>query len=386
MGRSIRFAIVGAGIGGLSLAIALQRKGFQVIVFESAPSIKPLGAGLALAVNAVQALMEIGISEDVVKAGSLLKKIRIKDDRGNVLSETDSEKISHKYNVVSNFTIHRADLHKVLLHHVAKDTLQLGKLCVDFIQTSAGVRLIFKDGSFHETDYVIACDGIHSVFRKKLVPKSLPRYAGYTCWRAVIHNVPSSLDVSETSETWGKGSRFGIVPLGAGRLYWFACINAKQNDPVMRSYGVNDLYNYFKNFHDPIPEILQHTENHQLIWNDIVDIKPLRQFAFGNALLIGDAAHATTPNMGQGACMAIEDAAILANTIANSYPVEDAFRVFEHKRIKRTTTIVNNSWKLGRVAQWENSLLVKLRNSLLRLTPPSIAEKQVKFLQEVKFQ
>lgn len=386
MGRSKRFAIVGAGIGGLSLAIALQRKGFEVTVYESAPEIKPLGAGLALAVNAIKSFVEIGISEDVLKAGSVLKKLTIKDDLGNVLAETDSEKISKKYNVVGNFTIHRADLHNVLLRHLATSTLQVGKLCVDFIQTPSGVKLIFQDGTSANADYVIACDGVHSIIRKKLIPESIPRYAGYTCWRAVINNPPASVDFNETSETWGPGARFGIAPLSNNRLYWFACINAPANDPVMRGYRIPDLLKHFKNFHSPIPEILQRTEDHQLIWNDIIDIKPLKKFSFGNILLMGDAAHATTPNMGQGACMAIEDAAILANTISNSQSVDDAFVAFEKKRIKRTTTIVKESWQLGRVAQFENRLLILLRNNLLRLTPPSVAEKQIKFIQNVSFQ
>jgi 2-polyprenyl-6-methoxyphenol hydroxylase-like FAD-dependent oxidoreductase len=143
------------------------------------------------------------------------------------------------------------------------------------------------------------------------------------------------------------------------------------------------LLKHFGQFHSPIPEIIRHTKDDQLIWNDIIDIKPLKQFAFGNIVLMGDAAHATTPNMGQGACMAIEDAAILANVLATSESVESAFFAFEQRRIKRTTSIVNRSWQLGRIAQWENPMLIGIRNSLLRLTPPSVAEKQAKFLIDV---
>jgi 2-polyprenyl-6-methoxyphenol hydroxylase-like FAD-dependent oxidoreductase len=363
----------------------MQRKGFQVTVYENAAAIKPLGAGLGLGANAIKAFMEIGIGEDVIRAGSIIQKVRIRDQQGKVLTETDAEKISEKYNVVNNFTIHRADLHEVLLGHLAADTLQLSKNCVDFKQHASGVSIFFQDGSAVETDYAIACDGVHSVFRKKLLPESHPRYAGYTCWRAVIDNPPSSVDFTETSETWGAGHRFGIAPLNQGRLYWFACINARENDPVKRRYGIAELLEHFGKFQGPIPDILHHTQNYQLIWNDIIDIKPLKQFAFGNIVLLGDAAHATTPNMGQGACMAIEDAAILANTIASNPSVEMAFLAFERKRIPRTTAIVKNSWRLGQIAQWENGLLMKLRNTLLRLTPPSVAEKQIKFLQDISF-
>jgi 2-polyprenyl-6-methoxyphenol hydroxylase-like FAD-dependent oxidoreductase len=386
MGRSKRFAIVGGGIGGLSLAIAMQRKGFHVTVYESASSFKPLGAGLVLAANAVNAFQEIGIRENILNAGSILKKLSIKDQQGRTLMSTDAEKISAKYNVVNNFTIHRADLHEALLSHLQKGTVQLGKSFKDFKQASIGIEISFEDGSVEEVDYIIACDGVHSVIRQKLLPGTRPRYAGYTCWRAVIDNLPPSLqNLNETSETWGSAGRFGIVPLNKDRLYWFACVNAKQNDERKRLSKVKDLLKYFGDFHHPIPEILRQTKDEHLIWNDIIDIKPLKKFAFGNILLLGDAAHATTPNMGQGACMAIEDAAILANTLEHTHSVEDAFVHFERKRLRRTTTIINDSWNMGRVAQLENPLLIWLRNSLLQLTPPSVAEKQVRFLQDVSF-
>ncbi len=385
MGRSERFAIVGAGIGGLTLAIAMQRKGFKVNVFENAPLLKPLGAGLALGANAVKGFSEIRIDKEILTAGSVLKKVRIKDDTGKILAETDSQKLSEKYNTVNNFTIHRADLHEVLLRQLANDVVHLGKSCTDFIQTSEGVKLIFYDGSTYDADYVIACDGIHSVFRRKLIPESKLRYAGYTCWRAVIDDVPPSVNMEETSETWGYGSRFGIAPLIKDRVYWFACLNATEDDRAMRNYKVDDLLKHFGSFHTPIPEILKHTKDDRLIWGDIIDIKPVRKFAFGRIVLLGDAAHATTPNMGQGACLAIEDAVILANVIADSDTVESAFVVFEKRRLKRTASIVNKSWQLGRIAQWENPVLARLRNTLLRLTPRSFAEKQIKYLLDVKF-
>lgn len=201
----------------------------------------------------------------------------------------------------------------------------------------------------------------------------------------MIDDLPADLNFDETSETWGPGSRFGIVPLTNKRVYWFACLNAKANDPVMKEFRVSDLLRYFGKFHSPVPEILKKTRDEQLIWSDIMDLEPIRQFAFGNIVLMGDAAHATTPNMGQGACMAIEDAAVLSNCLENYATTEEAFRQFEVKRIGRTTRIVNTSRTLGRVAQWENPLLLKLRNAALRLTPQRVTEGQLKFLYEVSF-
>jgi 2-polyprenyl-6-methoxyphenol hydroxylase-like FAD-dependent oxidoreductase len=380
-----KFAIAGAGIGGLSLAIAMQRKGFDVMVYENATELKPLGAGLALAANAIKAFNEIGIGNEVLKAGKKLKSLQIKDQKGNVLSGVDSEVLTEKLGATNNFTIHRADLHEVLLNQIKPGTLQLGKGVVDFDQTGDKVILKFIDGSVGASDYLIVADGIHSNIRKKLLPDSAPRYAGYTCWRAVIDNVPNGFDFETTSETWGQNGRFGIAPLTDNRVYWFACINASQKDPIMREFKTDDLKSWFRNFHHPIPQLLEFTRNDQLIWSDIIDLKPLKQFAFDKVVLMGDAAHATTPNMGQGACMAIEDAAILANIIEANDNIEMAFKNFEQKRIARTTRIVKNSWNIGKVAQLRNPLLVGLRNAAVKWTPATMTEKSMKFITDITF-
>jgi 2-polyprenyl-6-methoxyphenol hydroxylase-like FAD-dependent oxidoreductase len=377
------FAIVGGGIGGLTLGIALQRKGFNVTIYESAPSVKPLGAGLTLAGNAVKALVQIGIAEPILKAGKIMEAMVIKDQKGNILTQTNAEHLSKKFGVINSFSIHRADLQNILINQLQPGTLQLGKHILDFNQTSSGVMLYLDDGSSISSDYLIACDGIHSPIRKKLLPQSRTRYSGYTAWRAVINEIPENVNLNETTETWGQGSRFGIVPLTDNRLYWFATVNAKQNDDTLRSFKIPDLLSYFGNYHAPVSDILKKTKNEQLIWGDIIDLKPIKKFAFGKVVLAGDAAHATTPNMGQGACMAIEDAAVLSNCIEEYTVVEEAFQKFEEKRISRTTKIVNNSWTIGKIAQLENGLLTGMRNTLIKLTPPEVSEKQVKFIMDV---
>lgn len=385
MAKGKRFAIIGAGIGGLTLAAALQQKNIQVDIFEQASVIKPLGAGLGLAANAVKAFKEIGIHEDVLKAGKILKKISIKDKSGRLLTAMDSETLSRKFGVTGNFTIHRPDLHDVLLRHINPLSLQLDKQCVDFKQQCDGVQLFFKDGTTSFADYVIACDGIHSVFRIKLVPQSNLRYAGYTCWRAVINNLPSGLNLDETSETWARGRRFGIVPLANNRVYWFACLNSPPKDSAKKNYTVSDLLSHFDSFHEPVVSILRNTTNDQLIWGDIIDFKPLSRFAFDNIVLMGDAAHATTPNMGQGACMSIEDAVVLSNLVTSHSPMNEAFKKFEALRLVRTEKIVNDSWRLGVIAQLDNPILEWLRNVALRLTPRAVADRQMKFLSDVTF-
>ncbi|MEJ7681590.1 MAG: FAD-dependent monooxygenase [Segetibacter sp.] len=246
-----------------------------------------------------------------------------------------------------------------------------------------GYAVLFDDGSELETNCLIVAEGINSPIRKKLLPGSRLRYSGYTCWRGVVDN--SSLKMDETSETWGAKGRFGIVPMANNTVYWFACINAEANSETFRSYKIKNLLGHFKDYHSPIPQILSDTADEALIWGDINDLVPIDKYAFGNAVLIGDAAHATTPNMGQGACQAIEDAVILSWEIQRSEDIQSAFKSFENKRLKRTHFIVNRSYQIGKIAQEHNPLLIRLRNMALRLIPQKINEKQLEVLYNVDF-
>lgn len=375
-------AIIGGGIAGLTTALALEKIGMKTIVFESAVSLKAIGAGLGLAANALQAFKRLDILEEVIELGRILPSFTIMDQKGRQITKTDSKKISRKYGI-DNFTIHRAHLHKLLLSKLKDQQLFTNKKAIDFEQKENNVIIKFQDGSIHESDYIIVADGIHSEIRKRLCPGSLPRYAGYTCWRAVIDN--PGMAYTESSETWASAGRFGIVPLAFNKLYWFACINAKPNDERLKKFTITDLQHHFKDFHHPIPEILQKTNTECLIHNDIIDIEPLVNYAFKNILLIGDAAHATTPNLGQGACQAIEDAIIIAEEIKRSSDVQAAFIKFEKRRIKRTHDIINKSRAIGKIAQLENAFLVSLRNSVFRLLPSGINDQQLKKIYTVDF-
>jgi len=377
-----RITIIGGGIAGLTAAIAMGQKGYKADIFESAKEIKGVGAGLALAANAMKGFDRLGLMEGVVALGRCLPSFSILDKKGKIITKADSGAISKKYGL-DNFTIHRADLHDFLLSKIDPKLVHTGKRAVSFQYVHDKIEVIFSDATIHMTDYLIVADGIHSAIRTQLLPDAVPRYSGYTCWRAVIDNM--HLEINESSETWGSKGRFGIAPLANNQLYWFACINAKQNDPEMRDMQVSDLAEIFKNYHAPIASILDNTTNEQLIWNDIVDLAPISKFAFDKILLLGDAGHATTPNMGQGACQAIEDAVVLADELEKNRNVQRAFHAFEKRRLKRTEYITNTSWQVGRIAQLENNFFSAIRNFTFRNLPKSINEKQIEKVFETDF-
>lgn len=385
MGKNLhnhKTGIIGAGIAGLTTAIALKNIGIETSIFEAAPKIKPLGAGLGLAANAIKAFKMLGIDEKIIKAGKEIDLFEILDEKGNLITNTDNKALNQKYGL-NNFTIHRARLHEVLLSELNNDTIYLNKKAISVEESNQGISVLFEDGGKETFDQLIVADGIHSSIRKQLIPKSNPRYAGYTCWRAVIDNPGISLP--SATETWGSKGRFGIVPSAENQIYWFACINTKANNQKMKAYRVADLLHQFSGYHSAVIEVLKHTKNEHLIWNDIIDLPPTPHYAFGNIVLIGDAAHATTPNMGQGACQAIEDAVVLADEMKKNTFTEEAFKKFEKRRIKRTHWITNTSKQLGDIAQLENSILIKLRNAFLKNTPASFKEKNIERLYDVDF-
>lgn len=366
------FTIIGAGVAGLTAAIALQNLNREFTLFEQSKAIKGIGAGFGLAANAMHALEYIGIREEVEEIGYYLDSFAILDQKGNILVNPNTTKLSDKYEQ-KNFAIHRADLHLYLLSKVKQESIALGKKACNLLQKSDYVEIQFEDGSSHRTKYLIIADGVKSPLRQKLLPASKPRYAGYSCWRATIDN--SDLQLKRGSETWGNKGRFGLTPLVNQRIYWYACINGPQQNPVFRDYKVQDLKRQFGNYHQPIQEVLDKTLDADLIWSDIIDIQPIKNFAFGNILIIGDAAHACTPNMGQGACQAMEDVAVLHNELQNEQSVEQAFLAFEKRRLARTKYITDTSKLIGDVAQWENKFLISVRNNLMKIMPDSMNQK-----------
>ena len=366
--------IIGAGIAGLTTAIALQQKGIDFLVFEAVPEIKPVGAGISLAANAMLVLQKLGISEEVKRNGHSILSMAVQDENGKRISFVDSQKFK-AHRGMENVAIHRGELHRILISHIDQSKIITNKRAAGFVECHDHVSVSFEDGSTCVGSAVIVADGIHSVFRKKLIPNSLPRYSGYTCWRGIVKNI---WNLSQSAvEIWGAAGRFGFAPIGNNQVYWFACKNAQSKDANMMRWNTETLAVNFQSFAQPVSTMIRNTPASELIWSDISDLEPPDQLAFGKVVLIGDAGHATTPNLGQGACMGIEDALVISEELAKTNSVEIAFQTFEQKRLRRTCFIVNTSYRLGKIAQLENKILIAIRNTLFRCTPAVVHERQV---------
>jgi 2-polyprenyl-6-methoxyphenol hydroxylase-like FAD-dependent oxidoreductase len=259
--------------------------------------------------------------------------------------------------------VHRADLLAILRQSYGMAALALDKRCVGIAQDADGVTARFADDSIARGDLLIGCDGIHSVVRAQLVGDGAPVYAGYTAYRAVTRFDPARV---QAGEYWGRGARFGIAPLSGGRVYWFATRNAPARTHETPEATQARLLATFRDWCAPIPELLAATDPAVILHNDIADRPPLTQWRVGRVTLLGDAAHPMTPNLGQGACQALEDAVVLARCLDGATDLDAALSAYEQQRIPRTSRIVQQSRRIGQIGQWQHPLACALRDTLTR--------------------
>jgi FAD-dependent urate hydroxylase len=374
--RNSHIVIVGGGIGGLCTAIALQRNGFKVTVYEQAEKLGQVGAGLTLWENAVRVLRRLDLAERVIQAGSILEHFQLKTDRGETLYTIQPGGLQSGFNELS-IAIHRANLHEILVHALAPGALKLNKTCVKCRQNDEQVVVEFADGETASADLLIAADGINSVIRRQIFPQVSLRYSGYTTWRGVAE-CGDDVSGAMVSEVWGRGMRFGVVRIDAHRVYWFAIANQPAGERYVADEGKVHLLRKFANWTHPVMNLIETTPADVILQNDIYDFAPLPRWSLGRVTMLGDAAHATTPNMGQGACMAIESAYSLARSLSMEQDHVRAFARYEKERHARTARVTTQSYAFGTLGQLENGFLCGVRNSMMRLTPKDMVKRQLR--------
>ncbi|MGO9205640.1 MAG: FAD-dependent monooxygenase [Candidatus Limnocylindrales bacterium] len=360
-----RALIIGGGIGGLCVAIALRRGGIEPRVFEQADSLREVGAGLTIWTNAVKVLRRLGVADTVMSSASITERFQLRTWRGDVLDETRPGDLGRRLGC-PNLIVHRADLLRALASAVRPEAVTIGARCVGLEQDTEGVTACFADGVEHRGDFLIGADGLHSLVRERTLGDGRPRYAGYTCWRGLSAFEGKALPLGLGFEAWGRGARFALQHCGPGRVFWYATRNAPEGSPDGPHGRQQDVLDTYAGWHEPIPTVIAATKAGEILKNDIVDRKPIRIWGRGRVTLLGDAAHPMTPNFGQGACQAIEDAVVLADRIAGASDVSAALRSYEARRIDRTAFITRASRRLGAAAQWENPLLCWLRDVITR--------------------
>ena len=367
MEKTKKIIIVGGGIGGAATALALNRAGFDVSVYERAQELREVGAGIALWANATHVLNELGLLEDAVRNGCLTTNYQFLTENGKELVNVSVDKF--ELPVVG---IHRADLHKILCSQVTSK-FTLGQTFERLEQYGSKIRVYMKSGLYDEGDALIGADGLRSQVRAALFGESPPIYRNFTTWRGLTNYIPNQYRPGYIYEFLGRGKGFGFMMLGNNKMYWYAAAKTKQGQK-------HDLEVMFQDWFSAIPELIAATDKAtNIIQTDLYDRVPSRPWGKENITLLGDAAHPMLPTLGQGACMALEDALVVTKCLQELDDVSKAFEQYELQRFSRVKSIVEQSLRSGRMGELENSIAVKLRLQFIKLMGSTIADSFTSF-------
>ncbi|MFF3442759.1 FAD-dependent monooxygenase [Streptosporangium sp. NPDC002721] len=362
--------IVGGGIGGLAAAVALRRRGWRVEVCERAPEFTEIGAGLSLWPNALRALAALGLSDRVRKLGAVEASGGVRDRAGRWLARTDNAEIERRFGAPL-VVLHRADLVRALIEALPEETLRPATTVTGIRDDGDGGGAVVAehDGGNLRADVVVGADGLRSTVRSLRWPAARPpRYAGYTAWRTITEPLPAPL--ARGAANWGRGERFGYTSMPGGRVYCFATATVPAGGAGPDGERA-ELRRRFGKWAEPIPTLLDAVPEAGVLRHDIYDLPPLPGYADGRVALLGDAAHAMTPNLGQGACQALEDAVVLASCLDRAPDVASALADYDRRRRSRTQAVVRRSARLGAVGQWSWPPAAGARDLAARLTPNS---------------
>ena len=337
----MKAVIVGGGIGGLSAARELALRGFTCTVFERAPQLNPVGAGIIMNPNAMRVLERNGLADEVRRDSWPYLTRETRDQSGRLLATRDYRPLYDTGKLAPGTLVHRAHLLDVLYRSLPPGTVSFGSS-------------INKPQSL-KADLIIGADGIRSQVRRDAFGEFEPRYMGYRSHRLIMDNVAG---VRCFTEYLGRGQRIGLVPISEKKIYIWTTFNSPRHENP-----APELPRMFAQFtHDPVRYLFSALPPRQSIVTTEIEELSLDVWFRGNAVLLGDAVHAMTPNIGQGAGMAMEDAAVLAEELAGNATIEHALRNYAGRRQPRVADVMRISRQVGEEGQRSNALACWLRN------------------------
>jgi len=382
--------IVGGGIGGLALAAGLHKRNIAFTLVERANALREVGAGISLWPNATRALEQLGLRDtlaavrNAVPAGA---QGSIFDHRGRPLSTMDPKQIAERFGSTMA-VLHRARLIEALAREVPTGRLCLGAGVAAVRSEDAGATVELEDGRTLRGDVVIAADGIWSRARAYVAPEAEPRYTGVSSWRGIAKQ--KDMGFSLADGVWGMylgdGREVGVLPLADGEVYWFASHLGPQGQAAGALAGRpegthrDDVLHALARWPKAVRAAVESTPADAVLRTDLFDLPPLSRWVSGRVALLGDAAHATSPHLGMGAAMALEDAAWLCGSLQASAGVDAWLAAYPKARRARCERVIQESRTMGRFLHLRNGVLVALRNAALRFMPVETRMRQLAWL------
>lgn len=357
----MEITIIGAGMGGLTTGIALKKFGHKVTIYEQAEKILPVGAAISLWSNGVKCLNYLGLTEQVAKLGGQMDQLAYIDGlTGDTMTQFSLlpliEEVGQR-----PYPVARADLQNMLMDEFGREDIQLGKKMVELQEQEDGVLVKFADGTEIKTDLLIGADGTHSITRTYVLGEQVSRrYAGYVNWNGLIEISEKLTPADQWTTFVGQGKRVSLMPVADGKFYFFFDVPLQVGLENNRAEYKTLLKQYFEGWCAPIQHLIDALDEQKTNRVEIHDIEPFAQFYKGRVVIVGDAAHSTTPDIGQGGCQAMEDAIYLARSLQiNTLGLEDALKRYQNKRNERANELVLRARKRCDVTHMKDEAVTK---------------------------
>lgn len=379
-GPETRAIVIGAGIGGLSAAIALRRIGIPVTVLERSAELREVGAGIQIWANGMAALDRLGLADEVARLGEPLEEMSFTSWRGQPLLQLPVGELARAAGVRLPVIVRRPDLLHALAEGAGEGTVRLGSDCVGYEQDGDGVTVRLADGREERGALVVAADGADSLVRMARLPQAKPRYAGYQYLRALCDLTDPRVPAGAFQFSFGRAHRFGIH---AG-VYWFGVVVTPPGTVDSPAGRKRDLLECFRDFAEPVPTLVESVPDETIGRTDIRDLEPLERWVDGRVVIVGDAAHATTPNLGRGAGEAIEDAITLAacleaaGSLADGEQLAQALARFEQERRPATAAVQTKARRIGQMLSWRGRAACAAREAFMRTAMGRIMERETR--------
>ena len=357
----MQIAIIGAGMGGLTTGIALKKFGHRVTIYEQAEQILPVGAAISLWSNGVKCLNYLGLTEQVAKLGGQMNDLAYIDGlNGEVMTQFSLAPLIEEVGQ-RPYPVSRAELQNMLMDAFGRQDIQLGKRMVSIEDKGQHVEIGFQDGSTASAALLIGADGTHSMTRQYVLGKQVERrYAGYVNWNGLVEISEDLAPAQQWTTFVGEGKRASLMPVAEHRFYFFFDVPLPAGLENQRLEYKTLLKQYFSGWCSQVQRLIDSIDEQKTNRVEIHDIEPFNQFYKGRVVILGDAAHSTTPDIGQGGCQAMEDAVYLARALQiNTLGLEDALKRYQNKRNERANELLLRARKRCDVTHMKDEQITK---------------------------
>lgn len=379
---NLKAVIIGAGIGGLTTGIAMKQAGYQVTIYDRATELRPAGAGISLWSNGVKVLNCLGLGDKLAAIGGEMNAMEYRSHTDQPLSYVDLGPLFQRVGQ-RPYPVARTDLQGMLLAAFGPENVHLGMCCVGAEQDSQGATAIFANGDRVTGDLLVGADGIHSAVRTHVLGYSVERrYAHYVNWNGLVNADPALC----ARDLWviyvGDSKRASMMPVGGDRFYYFFGAPMAEGTQVDPTHRRDELAKLFQGWPTPVQNLIQALDPEATNRLEIGDLDPLERLVQGRIALLGDAAHATTPTLGQGGCQAMEDAEVLTRyLVTTNIGVADALKRYEAARKERTTNLVLKARKrTGTIYGYEPEATQRWYNDLKQDPPAAVIDALAKVI------